>query len=192
MGYTVGFTGKKEDKAFIKLHLRGVLLEFVLLPVLLKTSIPGKFEDVILHPVGEDIIIEFLHLGIGNVEGVACPLCDRPEFWPQGQGKKLRIEWHPLELAGGGARKQRGVIKFKGSHPLLISPAMMDYRIAVLKDIPIGLGFVKDGDTLLVKKTVIQVKTGYQPGTFNTHLRHSPEVDVLKMGYPFGEIIVLQ
>jgi len=62
------------------------------------------------------------------------------------------------------------------------------YRGSVFEDIPVCPGFIQDGDTLLVKKTIVQVEEGYQTWTFGTYLRNCPEVDISEMGYPFGEI----
>ena len=74
MGDAASLACKKEDKLLKKLYLRGIFLAFVPLPVFLKTFLPGKFKDVMFYPARKDLIIEFFHLGIGNVERVACSL----------------------------------------------------------------------------------------------------------------------
>jgi len=56
-----------------------------------------------------------------------------------------------------------------------------DYWNAIFQDISVCLGIIENGNTILIKQTVIESKPSYQPGALNTHLRHRSELDVPDM-----------
>jgi len=116
VGDAIRLAGEEEDEAFQE-FISGACFSIQGVSRSPRSSFSEPFQDVVFHPVWENLDVELLDLFIRNLIRIARPFGDGPEFRPESQGKKLRIEGTPLNLVVVVPAKRLVSWNSKGTNP---------------------------------------------------------------------------